>query len=829
MGPFPSPASFSFKSQAYSLTPPSNPVALDVVHTFTFAAGSGVGATIFNSLTPTSTLGGAGGTAPAVCDDVSADCSAVICYSVTDGCTEVTLDTGGPNYPMFDPSGIPGTSGGPPVTVTSGGCSDPTDINCTDSPPGLDSNGPPGYNGITIQTTSSLTDLSSMNTAAYFPHASAAGDRTIAIELATPFQSAAASYTASASCPGATATCWITVPVPGGNIAPSSRTAITAIANTQGLPPGTYTSNVAITITPTGQSPATLSVPVTLALALAGPKLAVSPSAVQFFAQPGAISLPAQTLGVSNSGSGSLNFTATASALAGNWLTVTPSSGTSPAQISVLANPTGLAPGTYSGLIQFTGSGAVNGSQAVEVTLTVSTTATVPSISSSALVFVSTAGAIPAAQTVTLFNPTSQPLTPSASIAYASGDGWFTATSSGSTVTSTQPLTETIAVNPSGLTPGVYLGSIDVHLAETNTDYPVAVLLLVKTASCTPTHLFPMITNLGGGFQATAGIPVPLSAQVVDDCGTPFKSGAVTAYFPGGDPLVSLTPVGQGQWSGTWLPHSIATGGPVTVGIVATSYAAPLYGSAGVIGTLAANAAMPLVFSGGAVSSASYAVAPLAPGSRISIFGSNLAGAPVSNNTSPYPPKLGGTQVLLGGEALPLQVVAPGLINAIVPYDSPIGVPQQLIVQQGESYSMPEPVVLGETQPSVFTQNQTGQGPGVIVEYQANGAVLENTPANPASAGDLLVIYCTGLGAVAPAVPAGTAAPLSTLSYASSPVTVTIGGISVPAAFAGLAPEFVGAYQVNVTVPSGIEPGPGVPLIVSSGGASSVPVTVAIQ
>jgi hypothetical protein len=89
--------------------------------------------------------------------------------------------------------------------------------------------------------------------------------------------------------------------------------------------------------------------------------------------------------------------------------------------------------------------------------------------------------------------------------------------------------------------------------------------------------------------------------------------------------------------------------------ITATSFASGVYGSSGLVGTLAANPAMPVVFSGGAVNSASYAVARSLP----------EAGSRFLDRT--WPPHALGTQVLLGGEELPLQVVAPGLVNAIVP------------------------------------------------------------------------------------------------------------------------------------------------------------------
>jgi uncharacterized protein (TIGR03437 family) len=880
-GPFPSPSNFSATSGATPYTGLGNPLSFDLQRVIVFGAGSGVGATVYNGTTPGSSVGSSGDTAtcegggstlpifnvPGVSPRTTAatsGCGVILCTSgsgstlpifrvgpkpdaaaaSSSSCSVAMIDTtegscGTLPILVYDPT-APDSGGGStlPILVFQAPPSDGTGSTLpilaiegggSTLPILVDSGGGATLPVLTVAAEGTGSTLPIVNSPADSTRATTPVSSTIPIEIATPFASVASSYTAAATCAAGTANCWITIPISGGNIAAASRTAITAIINPQTLQPGTYAANIAITVTPTGGQPFTVNQPIPFALAPAGPNLVLSQSGVQFVAASGSNAPPAQSIAVSNSGTGTLNFTATASTLSGNWLTASPTSGTAPAQVSIQANPTGLAPGTYSGLVQFTGTGAVNGSQAVEVTLTVSTAGPGPSISSNALVFVSTAGSVPPSQTVTLSTSSTQNQTAGTTISFSSGNGWFTATASAGTVTAAQPLAETIAVNPAGLKTGVYLGSMDVHITETNTDYPVEVLLVVRAASCTPTRLLPVITNLGAAFQATAGMPVPLTAQVFDDCGSPLTSGSVLAYFPGGDPDLSLTPLGQGQWSGTWLPHTITTAGPASVGILATSFASGVYGSSGLVGTLAANAAMPLVFAGGAVNSASYAVAPLAPGSRISIFGSNLASAPLSNNTSPYPPTLGGTQVLMGGEALPLQVVAPGLINAIVPYDLPLGVPQQLIVQQGAAYSMPETVVLAEAEPAVFTQNQSGQGPGVILVIKSDGTYFENSPTNPAHAGDLLVIYCTGLGAVAPPVTAGLAAPLATTSYVSNPVTVTIGGTSVPAAFAGLAPEFVTAYQVNVTVPPGIAPGINIPLTLTSAGATSVPVSIAIQ
>jgi uncharacterized protein (TIGR03437 family) len=142
---------------------------------------------------------------------------------------------------------------------------------------------------------------------------------------------------------------------------------------------------------------------------------------------------------------------------------------------------------------------------------------------------------------------------------------------------------------------------------------------------------------------------------------------------------------------------------------------------------------------------------------------------------------------------------------------------------------LPETVVVAAAQPAVFTQNQSGSGPGAIMVAQANGSQFLDTATTPASAGDALVIYCSGLGAVTPAVAAGAAAPGSPLARTSDPVTVTIGGQAAQVFFAGLTPGYAGLYQVNVYVPSGVAAGTDVPVVVSVAGAASAPVTVAIQ
>jgi uncharacterized protein (TIGR03437 family) len=154
---------------------------------------------------------------------------------------------------------------------------------------------------------------------------------------------------------------------------------------------------------------------------------------------------------------------------------------------------------------------------------------------------------------------------------------------------------------------------------------------------------------------------------------------------------------------------------------------------------------------------------------------------------------------------------------------------EQLVVSHGGLYSPPQTLAVATTQPAVFTQNQTGSGPGAILVIKSDGTEFLNTASAPASAGDSLAIYCAGLGPVLPPVADGAAAPASPLSQTTLPVSVTIGGQNAQVLFSGLAPGFAGLYQVNAVVPAGVAAGSSAPVVVTAGGFSSPPVTIAIQ
>jgi len=162
----------------------------------------------------------------------------------------------------------------------------------------------------------------------------------------------------------------------------------------------------------------------------------------------------------------------------------------------------------------------------------------------------------------------------------------------------------------------------------------------------------------------------------------------------------------------------------------------------------------------------------------------------------------------------------------VVPYNVPVNSTQQLVVQNGKAISIPQSVVIAAAQPAIFTQNGSGTGAALVDVFQSDGTEL---PVNSSvTGGDVIILYCSGLGAIDPPVAAGSQAPASPLSHTVNPVTVTIGQAKAQVLFAGLAPSFAELYQVNVQIPSGLPSGTAV-LTLSVGGQQSAPVSITVK
>jgi uncharacterized protein (TIGR03437 family) len=211
------------------------------------------------------------------------------------------------------------------------------------------------------------------------------------------------------------------------------------------------------------------------------------------------------------------------------------------------------------------------------------------------------------------------------------------------------------------------------------------------------------------------------------------------------------------------------------------------------------------LIAGSVVNAASYTTA-IAPGGLISIFGAGLAGAAAVPTTVPTTVQV--TAVQINGQAAKVVAATPFQVNAQVPYGISAGT-VQLTVTSADG-SAQQQVAIGSVAPAIFS----------ISAAQAAITNLDNSlnaPSNPAKRGSYLIIYATGFGAV------------SAAGAATTPLSAVIGGLAIPAAYAGVSSGGAGLNQANVLLPATMAPGLALPLYLTQGGVVSNTVMVAIQ
>jgi len=299
--------------------------------------------------------------------------------------------------------------------------------------------------------------------------------------------------------------------------------------------------------------------------------------------------------------------------------------------------------------------------------------------------------------------------------------------------------------------------------------------------------------------------------------------------------LASLTPPAMpgGTWTLTTL-HTF-TGGADGSGVSAlvVGPSGILYGATGDGGTgagrvfsLTFTVPQPTINSGGLVTAASY-TAPVAPGSLASVFGNFFLPAPASASQSPLPTTLSGLSLQFGSTTpAPLFFADTLQANLQVPWELAGQSEANLTATLNGQASAAQTVNIAPYAPAIFTTNSQGTGQGAILD-STNYLVDSNNPATPGST--YLQIFCTGLGPVTNQPETGAPAPFYPLAYTTAAVTVTIGGIPVNATFSGLAPGYVGLYQVNAQVPAGLPDNAATPVVISTDAATSNTVTIAVQ
>ena len=163
----------------------------------------------------------------------------------------------------------------------------------------------------------------------------------------------------------------------------------------------------------------------------------------------------------------------------------------------------------------------------------------------------------------------------------------------------------------------------------------------------------------------------------------------------------------------------------------------------------------------------------IAPGSLITLFGSNLtAGSALAGDPHNPPYKLAGSTLKLNGVTVPLLYASPSQVNAYVPFDLQLhGTTfelQLIAAGGGPSGTVTAPLTAAEATPGVFTTTATR---------------------------DAVTLWGTGFGPVQPSGDLQVTVIKPTIAIAGQPATIL---------FSGLAPGWIGLYQINVPIPVGI-------------------------
>jgi minor extracellular serine protease Vpr len=480
--------------------------------------------------------------------------------------------------------------------------------------------------------------------------------------------------------------------------------------------------------------------------------------------------------------------------------------------------------------VEWMGSGLLNAGAAAATTV-------VATPSTLSFGFLTAGGSLPSAVPVTISNKGSASVTLTATVAQntAVTGTSVTATLASPTVAAGSSTTLTVSVTGNIPAAGEYSGYIT--LSGTGTSLRIPYMYLVGNGQ---NPNVSEVSGFAGGLPGQDG--GSLIVQLVDAVGvqmvgapvmfTSASRNAFTFRSVSGEP--ACTPASSSssvtcptdQYGFAYADVLLGnTAGQYNVNMSAGGYT--------FTGQVFISNTVPSISTGGVVNNATFGNV-VAPGSYVAIFGQNLLDtADLSNyafynnlsydlaTTARLPLSLDFTSVSFdvpsAGISVPgyLYFVSPGQVNAFVPWElaGQSSVQVKVNVDEG-SYSNVITVPLSQYAPG-FYLNTGNVADALDLNYNLISA------SNPAVRGQVIQLYVTGLGPVTNQPNSGD--PLGpapgSLSNTLTKPTVSIGGQQAAVGFSGLA-GYVGLYQVNVTVPTGISAG-NQPITISIGGQTS--------
>lgn len=540
----------------------------------------------------------------------------------------------------------------------------------------------------------------------------------------------------------------------------------------------------------------------------AAPRLNVVQTALTI-SVPAGSNGPTYTIDTFNIGSGSLNLQASSSV---PWLVPTVGASTECGlrgacyPVAIAFQTASLAAGTYTGTITLTDPNALDSPQYINVTAQVG-----GDVPSNLTFYVAPNGSASASFT-----------TNGAVKAAIANASWLTSSSSLNATTGAYvtTLTANAGTKLAGTT---YDGTVTISGSSFSADNKQIEVALNVTA--TP---IAQASSNSLSFNIPQGAPSQTDNIAVTNAGQgTLTVSSVTATADNGGTWLTATTV-SGGISVTANPSGLS---PDTYTGTVTVASNSVNGNI-VIPVQLAIAAQgpPVAAAGGVVNNGTFAAGdPLAQGDIAAIFGSQFTfDAPMSASSLPLENMLDNVQVLVNGVAAPVYYTSAGQVNFEIPINAATGPGTVQVVRNGTAGNMVY-VDINAQVPRFILYNG---GYGIMT---TPAGALTGTPSNPVSVGDTIVIYMLGLGPTSPPVTSGTASPGPPNLASVAGKTQVCFGVETPfyqapcatPSFVGLTPNFVGLYQVNVTIPSAVQSGNTLSVILENGVESdSVPLAV---
>jgi uncharacterized protein (TIGR03437 family) len=192
----------------------------------------------------------------------------------------------------------------------------------------------------------------------------------------------------------------------------------------------------------------------------------------------------------------------------------------------------------------------------------------------------------------------------------------------------------------------------------------------------------------------------------------------------------------------------------------------------------------------------------VAPGEIVTLIGKELASVAQLAPATSLPRTMQDVSVLIGGVAAPLSYVSPEQINFQAPFEIPLG-SAPLVIRRGTQMSAARTLAIVPSAPGLFSATADPRGAPLVFHAQDFSPVTKQNPAHP---GEYLAAYCTGLGVTSPTTTSGEPATVAARITASSFAELDTGA-EIPISYAGLAPGWIGVYQINFRLSESETPG----------------------